>query len=115
MCGSAVAHFKEEKEQKSSAFSCCVEYVVDIGLVCQYMFFLNIPAKSCLCDFLFSFFPFPNSVKPCIYMESCYWSLTRRLKEKSEKECWFPTTDTGRVYRCTGALKAEMCDLQYVQ
>ncbi|MEJ1286065.1 hypothetical protein NN561_017069 [Cricetulus griseus] len=34
-------------------------------------------------------------VKPYTYMELCFLSLTRRLKEKSERECWFLTIDTG--------------------
>lgn len=33
-------------------------------------------------------------VKHCTYMELCYWSLTKRLKEKSERGCWFLTIDT---------------------
>lgn len=38
---------------------------------------------------------FPHSVKPCTYMELCFLSSTRRLKEKSERECWYLTIDTG--------------------
>lgn len=35
-----MTHFKENKDQKSTACysSYCIDYIVDIGLVCQYVF-----------------------------------------------------------------------------
>lgn len=60
-----------------------------------FLTIINIPPWECVLLVSLAVVSFSSSVKRCTCTESCCWSLTKRLKGKSERGCWFLTIDTG--------------------